>query len=120
MEKVILTVHADVHMTDNRKARAAKRAKFGKNPSVDTTFLPDREREEKERLVREELRQQYLRDQEETKKQDIDIVCSYWDGSGHRTVVTVRGNHTAAVHTLTSRYPVVQEGRFDSGFPGQG
>lgn len=75
---------------------AAKRAKFGKNPTVDTSFLPDREREEKERLVREELRQQYLKDQEELKKQDIDIVCSYWDGSGHRTVVTCKKGDSIA------------------------
>lgn len=70
-------------------ARAKKKAKFGKNPTVDTSFLPDREREEKERKIREELRQQFLKEQEITKQQDIDIVCSYWDGSGHRTVVTV-------------------------------
>ena len=70
-------------------ARAAKRAKFGKNPSVDTSFLPDREREEQERKIREELRKQFLKEQEETKKEDIEIVCSYWDGSGHRTQVTV-------------------------------
>lgn len=75
-------------------ARAAKKAKFGKNPAVDTSFLPDREREEKERKIREELRQQFLREQEETKQQDIDIVCSYWDGSGHRTVVTVSSAST--------------------------
>lgn len=75
---------------------ANKRTKFGKNPTVDTSFLPDREREEKERVIREELRQQYLREQEETKKQDIEIVCSYWDGSGHRTSVTCKKGDTIA------------------------
>lgn len=71
-------------------ARQAKKAKFGKNPSVDTSFLPDRDREEQERRIREELRQQYLKEQERVKQEDIEIVCSYWDGAGHRSMVTVR------------------------------
>jgi protein FAM50 len=67
----------------------AKRPKFGKNPSVDTSFLPDREREEEERREREELRKEWLRKQEEMKKEDIEITYSYWDGSGHRKSVMV-------------------------------
>lgn len=34
-----------------------KKKKITKNPDVDTSFLPDREREEEERRLREELRQ---------------------------------------------------------------
>lgn len=69
---------------------AVKRAKFGKNPNVDTSFLPDREREEEERRERERLRQEWLRNQEELKAEEIEITYSYWDGSGHRKSVTVR------------------------------
>jgi protein FAM50 len=72
-----------------------KKAKLGKNPAVDTSFLPDREREEAERKEREELRQEWLRKQEELKDEDIEITYSYWDGSGHRKSVTVRGHITA-------------------------
>jgi protein FAM50 len=46
---------------------AEKKRKLGKNPHVDTSFLPDREREELERLQREELRQNWLKKQEEMK-----------------------------------------------------
>ena len=60
-----------------------------KNPAVDTSFLPDREREEKDRLAREELRQEWLKKQEIMKAEGIEIVYSYWDGSGHRKSVTV-------------------------------
>lgn len=35
----------------------SKKKKIMKNPDVDTSFLPDREREEEERKLREELRQ---------------------------------------------------------------
>ncbi len=34
-----------------------KKAKGNKNPDVDTSFLPDRDREEEENKLREELRQ---------------------------------------------------------------
>jgi protein FAM50 len=67
-----------------------KRGKLSKNPDVDTSFLPDREREEEERRERERLRQEWLKRQEELKKEDIEITYSYWDGSGHRKSVIVR------------------------------
>lgn len=66
-----------------------KKAKLGKNPNVDTSFLPDREREEEERRVREELRKEWLVRQEELKNEDVEITYSYWDGSGHRKAVSV-------------------------------
>ncbi|KAF9171752.1 hypothetical protein BGX20_007003 [Mortierella sp. AD010] len=73
-----------------------KRAKFGKDPNIDTSFLPDREREEQERKAREELRQEWLRKQEEIKKEVIQITYSYWDGSGHRKEVECKKGDTIA------------------------
>ncbi|OBZ89517.1 Protein FAM50 [Choanephora cucurbitarum] len=69
---------------------AAKKRRMLKDPTIDTSFLPDREREEKERIEREELRKEWLRKQEEVKNEKIDITYSYWDGSGHRKVVTCK------------------------------
>lgn len=60
-----------------------------KNPNVDTSFLPDRNREEEERRIREQLRQEWLKKQEEMKKEDVEITYSYWDGQGHRKSVKV-------------------------------
>ena len=74
---------------DADEERSSKRAKSRKNPNVDTSFLPDREREEQERKEREQLRQEWIRKQEEMKKEEIEITYSYWDGSGHRKSVTV-------------------------------
>lgn len=67
-----------------------KKSKFGKDPNIDTSFLPDREREEEERRVREELRQEWLSKQQKIKNETIQITYSYWDGSGHRKEVEVR------------------------------
>lgn len=66
-----------------------KRKRLLKDPTVDTSFLPDRAREEEERKVREELRQEWLKKQEEIKQEEIEITYSYWDGSGHRRSVKV-------------------------------
>ncbi|GAA96281.1 uncharacterized protein L969DRAFT_84129 [Mixia osmundae IAM 14324] len=74
----------------------AKKPKLGKNPTVDTSFLPDRVREEAERKVREELRQEWLRKQEMVKEEEIVIIYSYWDGSGHRKDVTMKKGDTIA------------------------
>ncbi|EJF65811.1 XAP5-domain-containing protein [Dichomitus squalens] len=78
----------------NGEERPVKKSKSRKNPEVDTSFLPDREREEAERREREELRQEWLRKQEELKKEDIEITYSYWDGSGHRKSVTCKKGDT--------------------------
>ncbi|UZJ52395.1 hypothetical protein CBS101457_001715 [Exobasidium rhododendri] len=77
-----------------------------KNPAVDTSFLPDRDREEQDRLAREELRQDWLRKQEIMKAESIEIVYSYWDGSGHRKSLTCKKGDTIAVFLEKCRQQV--------------
>ncbi|XP_050308315.1 protein FAM50 homolog [Anthonomus grandis grandis] len=64
--------------------------KIKKDPFADTSFLPDREREEEENRLREELRQQWAEQQAKLKEEEISITFSYWDGSGHRKTIKVR------------------------------
>lgn len=64
--------------------------KIRKNPDVDTSFLPDREREEEENKLREELRQEWAKKQNALKEEEIEITFSYWDGSGHRRSVVMK------------------------------
>jgi len=66
------------------KPSAPKKKKIGKNPDVDTSFLPDREREEEENRLREQLRQEWVTAQEALKNESMEVTYSYWDGSGHR------------------------------------
>ncbi|XP_011189135.2 protein FAM50 homolog [Zeugodacus cucurbitae] len=71
----------------------SKKKKIFKNPEVDTSFLPDREREEQENRLREQLRQEWVMQQAALKDQEITITFSYWDGSGHRrSVIMKKGN----------------------------
>ena len=79
----------DAQVKDGSEEPAPKKGKFRKNPNVDTSFLPDRDREEEERRERERLRREWLEKQEQLKQEDIEITYSYWDGSGHRKSVVV-------------------------------
>lgn len=110
--------------SQNDDGAGSKRSKFGKNPSVDTSFLPDRDREEEERRERERLRREWLTRQETMKLEDIEITYSYWDGSGHRKTVVVSLFFVlfSVADWLTfqvgARF-LVQERRLDSHFLGE-
>ncbi|XP_043829870.1 protein FAM50A isoform X2 [Dromiciops gliroides] len=78
----------------NGEAVPSKKRKLGKNPDVDTSFLPDRDREEEENRLREELRQEWEAKQEKIKSEEIEITFSYWDGSGHRRTVKMKKGNT--------------------------
>ncbi|XP_027694779.1 protein FAM50A isoform X4 [Vombatus ursinus] len=77
-----------------REEIPSKKRKLGKNPDVDTSFLPDRDREEEENRLREELRQEWEAKQEKIKSEEIEITFSYWDGSGHRRTVKMKKGNT--------------------------
>ncbi|XP_069682023.1 protein FAM50 homolog [Periplaneta americana] len=75
---------------DEDKIQPPVKKKIRKNPDVDTSFLPDREREDEENKLREELRQEWAAKQSTLKEEEIDITFSYWDGSGHRRTVRMK------------------------------
>jgi protein FAM50 len=71
----------------NDASASAKRTKFatvGKNPTVDTNFLPDRDRENAELAEREGLKMAYVERTNRVKAELLEITFSYWDGGGHR------------------------------------
>ncbi|XP_062193940.1 protein XAP5 CIRCADIAN TIMEKEEPER-like [Phragmites australis] len=67
---------------------------LGKDPTVETSFLPDREREAEEQAERERLKKQWLHEQELIKNEPLSITYSYWDGTGHRRVIQIRKGDT--------------------------
>ncbi|KAL7747027.1 hypothetical protein RI367_007640 [Sorochytrium milnesiophthora] len=79
---------------DSRSTAPATKPGLWKNPDVNTSFLPDRKREEEERKERERLKAEWLAQQEVIKQELIDITYSYWDGRGHRNKVTCRKGDT--------------------------
>jgi len=75
-----------------------------KNPEVDTSFLPDRERQTKVKLERQRLRTEWIHAQTRIKTEKLEITYSYWDGSGHRrTVQCLKGDSIAAFLELVRK-----------------
>ncbi|KAH9696831.1 hypothetical protein WN944_029346 [Citrus x changshan-huyou] len=80
--------------SENLKTKRLAQAKLGKDPTVETSFLPDSEREAEEQSERERLQRQWLREQEQIRNEPLQITYSYWDGAGHRRVIQVRKGDT--------------------------
>ncbi|EFA82443.1 XAP5 protein [Heterostelium album PN500] len=75
------------NVNNNSSNKNNNKFKLGKDPTVNTEFLPDKEREEQERMEREKLAKQWIEDQDKIKAEVVEITYSYWDGSGHRRVL---------------------------------
>jgi protein FAM50 len=76
-------------VVDGEGERLVKKGRFGKDPTVETSFLPDKDREIRERAQREQLKQEWLAKQERIKKERLNVTYSYWDGSGHRREIII-------------------------------
>ncbi|KAB7495310.1 Protein FAM50-like protein [Armadillidium nasatum] len=84
----------DISSGENEDSKEKEILKMAKNPDVDTSFLPDRQREEEDNKLREELRLEWESKQEAIKLEEIEITFSYWDGSGHRRSVRMKKGNT--------------------------
>lgn len=87
--------HIPIKLGDDLEdERQEKKMKGGialyKGLDMDTSLLPDKEREEEERKLREQLAAEWREKQQKLKEEEIDITFSYWDGSGHRRVVRMK------------------------------
>ena len=77
---------------DNDTAeRSTKRSK--KDPTVDTSFLPDKARDRQAQQTRAQLERDWKEQQKRMQDEQLEITYSYWDGSGHRrTCVCQKGD----------------------------
>jgi protein FAM50 len=68
---------------------------LGKDPSApNTACLPDRDRQRREQQLRAELAAEFAREQARLRASPLQIVYSFWDGTGHRRRLTVRRGDT--------------------------
>ncbi|KAF8405373.1 hypothetical protein HHK36_010277 [Tetracentron sinense] len=81
----------------SQKSKWFGNGKLGKDPTVETSFLPDSEREAEEQAERERLRKQWLREQEQIRNEPLEITYSYWDGTGHRRVIQASEDYLCCV-----------------------
>ena len=80
--------------SNNGAENTLKKRRLGKNPDVDTFFLPDVDRDEEENKLREKLKDEWDQRQRKLKDETIEITYSYWDGSGHRKSVNMKKGNT--------------------------
>jgi protein FAM50 len=73
-----------------------KRPKLGKNPMVDSSFLPDREREEAAAAKKAELAAEWKQEQDRIRAEMIEVTYSFWDGKGHRHATTIPKGYTVS------------------------
>jgi protein FAM50 len=57
---------------------------IAKNKEVDTSFLPDKEREENERREKERIEREFAAEQERIMNESLTVQYQYWDGVGHK------------------------------------
>ena len=75
---------------------ATNTAEVKKDPTIDTSFLPDKDREGRMAAERRRLQNEWIANQNKLKKELLEITYSYWDGSGHRRTVTVKKGDSIA------------------------
>eukprot|EP00039_Didymoeca_costata_P028300 m.20599 g.20599 ORF g.20599 m.20599 type:complete len:319 (+) comp6894_c0_seq1:198-1154(+) len=110
-KREVLTFDMDEEEEEVKIKKAPTLLKPIKNPEVDTSFLPDRERDRQQEEEKERLRQEWLEQQAKIKSEIIEITYSYWDGSGHRRKIKMKKGDTieaflqACLADLRSEFP---------------
>eukprot|EP00930_Biecheleria_cincta_P002684 TRINITY_DN103680_c0_g1_i1.p1 TRINITY_DN103680_c0_g1~~TRINITY_DN103680_c0_g1_i1.p1 ORF type:complete len:379 (+),score=101.27 TRINITY_DN103680_c0_g1_i1:53-1138(+) len=79
---------------DDADGGSFQKKTFGKDPTAETSFLYDADREAELHRKRKELMVQYKREQEDMKQQKLEVTFSYWDGTGHRRSTVVEKGFT--------------------------
>jgi protein FAM50 len=100
----------DKDNNDENMERIKPKKSF-KDPTIDTSFLPDKQREEDEKRQRMILEQEWMERQEAMKQETLEIVYSYWDGSGHRRTVQCRKGDTIGQFLELVRQDLAREFR---------
>lgn len=80
--------------SDTLPGKKLKFSTLGKDPTVKTDFLPDKDRERLEEELREKLKKEWVAKQEALKAEPLEITYSYWDGQGHRRKIKVKKGDT--------------------------
>ncbi|KAL8442840.1 hypothetical protein Emed_007145 [Eimeria media] len=101
--------------TDNQSDGAASqpvfkiRKRIGKDPTVDTSYLPDKERDARLAAERQRLVEEYRQKEEAEKRRPLCVTYSYWDGTGHRRRIQVLRGSTVGEFLELARKELERE-----------
>ncbi|GLI67198.1 hypothetical protein VaNZ11_011120 [Volvox africanus] len=99
---------AGAHAVASKKRKFGK---FGKDPTIATDFLPDKDRERLEKEMRAALRKEWQVAQDAVKAEPLMITYSYWNGTGHRRNVTVKKGDSIGLFLKAVREQLAPEFR---------
>jgi protein FAM50 len=85
-----------------------KKRKMAKDPSAETFFLRDKDREAEDDALKAKLSAEWDSQQGLIKQEEIEITYSYWDGSGHRRMITVTKGTTVEKFLEQVRRQIVE------------
>ncbi|KXZ54696.1 hypothetical protein GPECTOR_4g764 [Gonium pectorale] len=92
-------------------AKKRKFGKLGKDPTVATDFLPDKDRERLELEMRAALRKEWQAAQDAIKAEPLTITYSYWNGTGHRRNITIKKGDSIGLFLKAVREQLAPEFR---------
>eukprot|EP00934_Nitzschia_sp_Nitz4_P000128 Nitzschia sp. Nitz4//scaffold16_size188269//4951//5967//NITZ4_001762-RA/size188269-processed-gene-0.2-mRNA-1//1//CDS//3329538428//128//frame0 len=93
-KKKLMRLSFDDEQEEEEEIDIPKSKKSKKDPTVDTSFLPDAQREQELAQQRVQLEQEWTKAQERIRQEPLEITYSYWDGSGHRRTCQVKKGST--------------------------
>lgn len=93
-KRVLSFAFEDEEEEDDDVAPIIPKKRVGMDPTVDTSFLPDKEREEFLRMKKEELAAEWRVKQNVEKNEEITVAYAYWDGSSHRKNMKIKKGNT--------------------------
>ena len=90
--KSLLSFMADDEQEEIVLQNASKVVK--KDPTIDTSFLPDKQRHIDQESKRKYLENMWIEKQDRIRKEPLEVVYSFWDGSGHRRTTNILKGYT--------------------------
>jgi protein FAM50 len=84
-----LNNYNDDNGTNHPQQQKRKFATLGKDPTVTTAFLPDKDRDCQEEELRQQLAKEWELQQAAIKSEPLEITYSYYNGTGHRRKIQV-------------------------------
>lgn len=93
-QKRVLSFAYEDEEEEDEAVPIVQKKRVGMDPSVDTSFLPDKEREEFLRKKKEELAAEWRVKQNTEKNEEITVAYAYWDGSSHRKNMKIKKGNT--------------------------
>jgi protein FAM50 len=90
--------------------------KLGKDPTIDTSFLPDKGRDEFLEQEKRRLQLEWLRQQEEIKEAPLHIDYCFYDGTSHRKTMCIKKGSSIKEFLLIAKkqFPEIQDVGTDS------